>query len=103
MASNGQEAQPKLIFPKKPDKANKQPTDRNIASASASGSGSSSCSSSIIKINTNCANCGKPQITILKCSRCNCVVYCNSACQRNHWDKHKIDCKTSSATTVAVN
>ena len=94
-ATNEQEAQPKLIFPiKKTDKDNKS-TNSNSASASSSGS------DSIIKINTKCANCGKPQNTILKCSRCNCVVYCNSACQRNHWDKHKIDCKTPSATTVA--
>ena len=27
------------------------------------------------------------------CSRCHCVSYCNSTCQKKHWKEHKIKCK----------
>ena len=31
------------------------------------------------------------------CGACMQVKYCNAACQRNHWAKHKIECKQRAA------
>ena len=41
-----------------------------------------------------CAECGKEGGARLKaCKSCMLVKYCNAICQRNHWAKHKKDCK----------
>ena len=41
-----------------------------------------------------CAECGTDGGASLKtCKPCMQVKYCNAACQRNHWPKHKAACK----------
>jgi len=51
----------------------------------------------------SCAVCGRmehPHETkLLKCTRCDCVRYCNVICQRGHWTVHKSMCCVSTATT----
>ncbi|OQR82752.1 hypothetical protein ACHHYP_15560 [Achlya hypogyna] len=42
-----------------------------------------------------CAACDKkaPAGTELKrCTRCQCVFYCDATCQRTHWKAHKVNC-----------
>lgn len=38
-----------------------------------------------------CAWCGEPATQ--KCGRCDCVVYCDKACQKEEWPLHKQVCK----------
>ena len=42
-----------------------------------------------------CATCtaGRKGASALMCGRCCGVVYCDKACQREHWAKHKLVCK----------
>jgi hypothetical protein len=45
-----------------------------------------------------CADCGKEGGVSLKaCKSCMLVKYCNPTCQRNHWSKHKKQCKERAA------
>jgi len=45
-----------------------------------------------------CAECGNDGGVSLKaCKSCMLVKYCNADCQRNHWPKHKKDCKRRAA------
>ncbi|RDX43313.1 hypothetical protein OH76DRAFT_1361375, partial [Lentinus brumalis] len=39
-----------------------------------------------------CSWCNKPSAVLKKCKRCGHTVYCNSTCQRAHWDAHKLVC-----------
>ncbi|RDX39600.1 hypothetical protein OH76DRAFT_675907 [Lentinus brumalis] len=39
-----------------------------------------------------CSWCNKPSSVLRKCGRCGQTVYCNSNCQRLHWDTHKAAC-----------
>jgi len=39
----------------------------------------------------NCANCGSQHEYV--CTRCERVGYCSEDCQREHWIKHKAECK----------
>ena len=54
-----------------------------------------------------CSECGRPGATS-NCSRCKSTFYCNRACQKRHWKKHKKMCKkkrsanTASATAASV-
>lgn len=49
-----------------------------------------------IKCLLNCGGCGKSQSakkTLLKCSRCKLVYYCDKKCQKAHWKAgHKKEC-----------
>jgi hypothetical protein len=46
----------------------------------------------------NCAECGKEGGVSLKvCKACMHVKYCSANCQKNHWPKHKKDCKLRAA------
>ena len=48
--------------------------------------------------NSCCAECGVGGGASLKaCKACMIVKYCNAACQRNHWPKHKKICKQRAA------
>ena len=50
------------------------------------------------QITACCAECGEEGGVSLKmCQSCMLVKYCNAACQRNHWPKHKKDCKLRAA------
>ena len=42
-----------------------------------------------------CAECGKEggDVSFKMCKACMNVRYCNAKCQKNHWPKHKQDCK----------
>ena len=45
-----------------------------------------------------CAECGKEGGATLKvCKSCMFAKYCNANCQRNHWKKHKKECKLRAA------
>jgi hypothetical protein len=45
-----------------------------------------------------CADCGEEGGVSLKaCKACMLVKYCNANCQRNHWPKHKKECKLRAA------
>lgn len=39
-----------------------------------------------------CASCGTRNRSCMKCSRCKLVYYCDSNCQRKHWNQHKRLC-----------
>ena len=46
----------------------------------------------------SCADCGVEGGASLKiCKSCMLVKYCNPTCQRNHWPKHKKQCKQRAA------
>ena len=50
------------------------------------------------QINACCADCGEEGGVSLKvCKSCMLVKYCNAECQKNHWQKHKKDCKQHAA------
>ena len=45
-----------------------------------------------------CAECGEEGGASLKtCKSCKLVKYCNADCQKNHWPKHKKECKRHAA------
>jgi tetratricopeptide (TPR) repeat protein len=47
-----------------------------------------------------CADCGKEEgggVSLKACTACMLVMYCNADCQRNHWPKHKKECKERAA------
>jgi predicted RNA-binding Zn-ribbon protein involved in translation (DUF1610 family) len=47
-----------------------------------------------------CAECGEEEggdVNHKTCKACMLVKYCNAACQRNHWKKHKKECKLQAA------
>jgi hypothetical protein len=45
-----------------------------------------------------CAECGKEGGASLKaCKSCMVAKYCNAECQKNHWPKHKKECKKCAA------
>ena len=46
-----------------------------------------------------CAKCGEEEggVSLKACKSCMLVKYCNANCQRNHWPKHKKDCKLRAA------
>jgi len=41
----------------------------------------------------SCTACGANLKQAQRCSRCKKVFYCDSACQRKHWPKHKATCQ----------
>ena len=49
--------------------------------------------------NSCCAECGREEggVSLKICGACMRAKYCNAACQRNHWAKHKIECKQRAA------
>ena len=50
-----------------------------------------------------CAECGEEGGVSLKtCKSCMSVKYCNAQCQRNHWPKHKKECKRRAAELLDV-
>jgi tetratricopeptide (TPR) repeat protein len=47
-----------------------------------------------------CAECGSVAgggVSLKACTSCKLVKYCNAKCQRNHWPKHKKECKQHAA------
>ena len=50
-----------------------------------------------------CANCGKKEgegnnIKLKRCVACKQAQYCGSQCQKEHWKKHKKECRKKSTT-----
>lgn len=39
-----------------------------------------------------CQNPGTQKFPLKRCSRCHCIFYCSSACQKSHWKTHKSIC-----------
>lgn len=50
-----------------------------------------------VKCITKMGMCFNPQCNLPNCSRCRCVAYCSSGCQRADWMGHKRCCDTNSA------
>jgi tetratricopeptide (TPR) repeat protein len=49
---------------------------------------------------SRCASCDKPEnndINLRKCTACYLVRYCGVKCQKDHWKKHKKECKKRAA------
>ena len=40
-----------------------------------------------------CSACATKSDTLMKCTACKCVWYCNKECQNKHWKEHKKQCK----------
>jgi hypothetical protein len=40
-----------------------------------------------------CAACGAEEGRLKRCARCQAVVDCSQACQRQHWPQHKPQCR----------
>jgi len=54
--------------------------------------------SNMMATNSCCAECGEEGGASLKvCKACMHARYCSAACQRNHWPKHKKECKQRAA------
>ncbi|KAJ3776438.1 hypothetical protein FB446DRAFT_682836 [Lentinula raphanica] len=57
------------------------------------------CSSTVPQVRTEdlwykrCSWCRNPSVALKKCSGCETARYCDGQCQRDHWSKHKVDCK----------
>jgi hypothetical protein len=46
-----------------------------------------------------CAKCNKALTQLMRCGRCNRVMYCGRACQVAHYKEHKADCRAAAAKT----
>ena len=44
-----------------------------------------------------CADCGEGGIELKTCNSCKDIKYCSVTCQKNHWPKHKQECKQRAA------
>ena len=44
-----------------------------------------------------CANCGRGGIELVMCNSCKHIKYCSVTCQKQHWPKHKQECKQCAA------
>ena len=45
----------------------------------------------------SCGTAGSDDIKLMKCTACYLVRYCGVKCQRDHWPKHKRECKKRAA------
>ena len=45
----------------------------------------------------NCGTAGSDDIKLMKCMACHLVRYCSAKCQKDHWQKHKKECKKRAA------
>ena len=55
------------------------------------------------QIDVCCAECGGKEggvISLKACKSCMVVKYCNANCQKNHWPKHKKECKLRGAAEL---
>jgi ankyrin repeat protein len=41
-----------------------------------------------------CSNCHKTNIKLSACAGCQYALYCSNACQRVHWNKHRLECRS---------
>jgi len=46
-----------------------------------------------------CAKCKKVLAQLMRCGRCNEVMYCGRACQVAHYKEHKANCRATAANT----
>ena len=46
-----------------------------------------------------CAKCKKALAQLMRCGRCNEVMYCGRACQVAHYKEHKANCRATAAKT----
>jgi hypothetical protein len=49
-----------------------------------------------------CAWCAKEIIGAKKCGGCQCVCYCNEACQKEDWKTHKMSCRPENIRCVNI-
>merc|ERR1712150_287543 len=56
---------------------------------------------SVIMSENSCIFCAKPSQSLLQCSGCGSVQYCDKTCQRSHWKNHKRDCKPYRVCEIA--
>lgn len=48
------------------------------------------------QLKTLCSFCNKCSGTLKRCKQCGVAQYCDTECQVNHWQQHKLECKTLS-------
>ncbi|KAF5352953.1 hypothetical protein D9758_007922 [Tetrapyrgos nigripes] len=53
------------------------------------GDGTMRTVNNVMLASDGCANCGKRDVKLHRCSRCHKVAYCDAQCQRQNWKIHK--------------
>jgi len=51
---------------------------------------------------STCAACGKGGDGLKACTGCDQVKYCNGACRKAHWQKHKKQCRQQQVDTMRI-
>ena len=55
------------------------------------------------KLKACCDNPGcSGENALQRCSKCKCVYYCDSKCQKLHWKAHKVECKAFCANAENI-
>lgn len=65
--------------------------EASLAAVPERGNVSSSSSSTAAQ----CANCNKILTQVMRCGRCNKVMYCGRSCQVAHYKQHKANCRAT--------
>ena len=55
--------------------------------------------------NIKCSSCeayGGKDGKLMKCSGCQKAFYCSTECQKSHWKKHKLQCRSNNARSMAI-
>ncbi|KAF5362620.1 hypothetical protein D9758_009604 [Tetrapyrgos nigripes] len=50
----------------------------------------------------SCFQCGKDEVALKNCSRCQVARYCSTECQKMHWPTHKQQCQPFSTSNTVV-
>jgi hypothetical protein len=69
-------------------------TAEDLLAAVESGSGNKR---GLLSTPAQCARCKKVSVQLMRCGRCNEVIYCGRACQVAHYKEHKAICRATAA------